>query len=157
MHRKVLFFLGLLAFPAGCAQNPGSYSAGGAQIKVKSKPAGAEVYVMGDLLGLTPLEFPASRVFPVVYPPEKQQLYGRVVLVREGCIKKTVPVSTGRLASGIHVKLQCQQSGETGEMDIKTRPLRTKQRLMELQELLKNGLISKPEYNEIRQRILKSH
>lgn len=151
MYNKALVFFCLVFLLISCAGNPAG-SVGGERLKVKSKPVGAEVYVMGELLGLTPLELSVSKVFPVVYPPEKQKLYGHVVLMREGCETKRVSLSTQRLARGIHVQLVCQPSGVADTVDVK---LDGKQSLQALQRLLKDGFINELEYQMIRQRILK--
>lgn len=117
-------------------------------LRIDSDPAGAEVYSLGERIGVTPLEVAVTRVFPAVYPPEKEALYGRVVLRKPGCEERQVAVSTGAVAKGLRVKLECGSAAPVpGGADVRAR-------LKRLDELRQEGVISDEEYAAQRQRIL---
>jgi len=144
------------------------------QITVTSDPAGADVYVMGGKVGMTPLNLDHDAVFPVTFPSEKQVLYGAVELRKAGCKSSVQRVSTVALAKGLHVKLECGEAA-SGEMSSarhpqpNQRPLSAVEqgprpvvkenaaietRLRRVQELRDKGVITEQEAREIRQRIL---
>lgn len=123
------------------------------QLKVISEPLEAEVYVMDKLVGHTPLELSIRKIFPVTYPPEKEHLYGKVVLIKKGCEKMVVPVSMKRLSEGVHARLECKQAGTKAKTDT-NKPDNIKLRLKTLKGLREEDLISEKEYQQIRQRIL---
>lgn len=90
---KVLVLFNLLLV-AGCSSTGDMFpAAGNNPIKVDSVPTGAEVYVMGDKVGVTPLEISRKDVFPNTYPSNKESLYGRIILKR-----KDVRITPGRSA-----------------------------------------------------------
>lgn len=126
------------------------------EIDVVSEPLGATVYAAGKELGVTPLTVRQQDVFPVVYSPDQQDVYGTLLLVKEGCKEQRVRVSTAVIRKGVNVKLDCgqaelaqPQAGGTGA------PLPTiKERILRLNELHEQGLVSAEEYQEIRRKIL---
>jgi hypothetical protein len=67
---------------------------------------------MGVLVGKTPLEVEDRLVFPVAYPRDKADLYGKIVLRHEGC--ETVVRSLDLRASneGLVVELDCREDAE---------------------------------------------
>jgi hypothetical protein len=75
--------------------------------RVESVPSGAEVFVMGERLGTTPLEVEDRLIFPVSYPSTKAELYGRVVLQREGCEAVARLVDLRAANEGLVVELVC--------------------------------------------------
>jgi hypothetical protein len=159
----------LVALASGCAPmgtKPG-------RIDVSSDPAGADVYVMGSKVGVTPLALDQDAIFPLTYPGEKQAMYGVVELRKAGCLPARQNVSTRAVSRGLHVKLDCGQAPETpaphqaqptapaasaneqapATPEVKQAP-GIEQRLKQVQELLDKGLITEQEAQEIRQRIL---
>ena len=141
-----------LAFLQGCAplrSNPD-------MISVESDPSGAEVYVMGKKVGITPLEVRQIDVFPLTYSPDRQDLYGKIALKKEGCKELRQPVSTKVYAKGAKIKLDC---GTTTEATKETRPAApgtssVESRLRQLKDLHEKGLITEEEAKATRRRIL---
>lgn len=156
-----------LLFAAGCSSRGGTSNffppAGDNSIRIESEPAGAEVYVMGENIGVTPLQISRNDVFPNNYPGEKLSLYGTVTLKKEGCSDLTRTVSTEISSKGLRAKLDCADmnpasppallpatssprapAGETVE-----------QRLDKIRDLLNKGLITGEEAKKTRERILK--
>lgn len=91
------------AVTAGCAslgEQPG-------RIAIASDPPGAEVYVMGRRVGVTPLSVEQRLIFPPTYPSDQQALYGMVELRRTGCTPVQRAVSVRGVARGVEVKLDC--------------------------------------------------
>ena len=161
----------LVALASGCAPmgtKPG-------RVDVSSDPAGADVYVMGSKVGVTPLALDQDAIFPLTYPAEKQALYGMVELRKAGCLPARQNVSTRAVSRGLHVKLDC---GEAARAETpaprQTQPAAPaasaneqapatpvvkqtpaiEQRLKQVQELRDKGLITEQEAQEIRRRIL---
>lgn len=127
----------------GCAAMPN-----GESLRVDSEPQGAEIFVMGERVGTTPAEVSRRAIFPNVYPKEKEQLYGLVVLRKAGCQEFQTAVSAEKLKRGIDVKLKCEQPEGAGT------PKEIRGRLKRLDELRSEGVISEEEYREQRRRIL---
>jgi hypothetical protein len=131
--------------------------AGNNPIKIESEPAGADVYVMGEKVGVTPMQITSRDVFPNIYPKEKVNVYGRVTLKKEGCSDFTRTVDGAMSSAGLHAKLDCgsmnssppklsggaSPGGETAE-----------QRLEKIKDLLNKGLITEEEAKKARERIL---
>ena len=131
------------------------------EISVNSEPSGSSVYVMGKLAGTTPLVIDSNSVFPAAYLPEDQQDYGHITLTHEGCSDKKVKISTRMISDGLNVNLDCPAK-EVPVVDVLPAAGQhvveksVNQRLKELQALKDEGLISEQEYQEIRNRILRS-
>jgi hypothetical protein len=147
----VLFNLVLVA---GCSSTSADLfpAAGNNPIKIESIPSGAEVYVMGEKVGVTPLQINHKDVFPNTYPRDKESVYGRITLKKEGCADFTRTVSGEISNSGLHAKLDCAdinpaatppRSSETAE-----------QRLNKIKDLLNKGLITEEEAKKARERII---
>jgi len=97
-----------LALIEGCTFGGNMFPpAGNNPIKIDSVPAGAEVYVMGDKVGITPIEIRRDQVFPNIYPNEKLPSYGRVTLKKSGCADYTTPIGGEISSMGLHAKLDC--------------------------------------------------
>jgi len=134
------------------------------EIAVDSEPSGATVYVMGEVLGNTPLVVQLQDVFPTVYTPDQQDLYGMVILKKDGCQDYLQGVSSAIMSKGVKAKLDCTevaaeqtptqipQSNQSG-IDVPA-PTSLKQRLIRLEELHRDGLITDEEYAAARRRIL---
>lgn len=145
---------------AGCAHQSGSP----ATLAIDSSPSGAEVQVMGKAYGTTPTRLPLATIFPVSYPVEQQGEYGKVHFTHPECAPLTMTVSNVALESGLYGKLACQNTRPavvpaTSQESPAPRPQidnTTRGRLLQLDELKQNGLISDTEYQTIRQRILDS-
>ena len=133
-----------LTLASGCA----ALGAQPSRVGITSDPPGAEVYVMGGSVGLTPLTLDENTIFPLTYPSEKQALYGAVELRKPGCSNAVQRVGTRALDKGVHVKLDC------AEVPVATEKLSIESRLKQLRELRDKGLITEQEAREIRQRIL---
>jgi hypothetical protein len=150
-------------------------------LTVETTPAGAEVWIMGKREGVSPGTFPASLIFPRQYRQEDIGLYGRVRLVKEGCESMMLPVSTQALASRMKVKLNCAapapapapiasqphpvpvaspeayrapQVAPASTPAPAAMPSTAKERLLRLEELRRDGLISEEEYQTLRKRVL---
>ncbi len=129
-------------------------------IAVQSEPA-ATVVVMGQALGTTPLTLPVKTVFPAHYPPEQEAHYGRITLKKEGCTDYVATVSGKVLSHGIKAQLDCgakvapapaQAVGHTPATPAPT--YSPGQRLQQLEDIYRQGLISDEEHRQLRQRIL---
>lgn len=125
------------------------------EIDVASDPPGAVVYAAGKRLGVTPLTVRQQDVFPVVYPPEQQDAYGTLLLTMEGCKEQTVRVSNAVIRKGVNVKLDCGQAELSKPQAWPPgTPPTIKERLLRLNELRDQGLVTDEEYREIRGKIL---
>ena len=125
-------------------------------IPVASEPAGAAVYAAGKRVGVTPLAVSQQDVFPVVYAPERQDVYGTLLLAKDGCKDHAVRVTNAVIRKGVDVKLDCGQAnpakpppGTSG-----TPPPSIRDRILRLNELRDQGLITEKEYGELRGKIL---
>lgn len=155
------------------------------RLVVESTPPGAEIWIMDKREGVTPMVLPIKKVFPEQFKPDEIGLYGRVRLVKPGCESVTLPVSNDALANGMKVKLKCAEvipavgvtpgaspygAPATGFGAAPGRsssdlvpaaptpalPLSVKERLQQLQDLRRDGLITEDEYQSVRKRILDS-
>jgi len=134
------------------------------EIPVDSEPSGATVYVMGKVQGNTPLVIQLQDVFPIVYAPDQQDLYGLVILKKDGCQDYLQRVSSAILTTGVNAKLDCTDvAAEQTPTQIPpadqsgipvAAPTSLKQRLIRLDELHQDGLITDEEYAAARRRIL---
>lgn len=161
MSRRLAIPLVSLLFAGGCSSN---LTQGTPEtIAVQSTPA-ATVVVMGQALGTTPMAVPVKAVFPSSYPPEQEALYGRIILKKEGCADYMTTVSGKVLSRGIKAELECgapktpaaapAQATEP-PTSIPAAPVHSpSQRLRQLDDVYKQGLISDEEYRQLRQRIL---
>jgi hypothetical protein len=113
-------------------------------ITIESEPTGATVYAMGKDIGVTPLVIRQEVVFPLTYSPEKRDLYGTIILQKEGCKDYKQRVSTGDYRYGIKAKLDCGQNKADS----------VEQRLRQLKDLHEKGLITDEEEKATRKRIM---
>ncbi len=151
---KVLVLFNLLLV-AGCSSTGDMFpAAGNNPIKVDSVPSGAEVYVMGDKVGVTPLEISRKDVFPNTYPGNKESLYGRIMLRKEGCSDYTRTVSGEITNSGLHAKLDCGNTNTATSRDAARSDQTVEQRLDKIKDLLNKGLITDDEAKKARERII---
>ena len=155
-HTKKTLALFSLLFAAGCssAGGTGNYfaAAGDKPIKIESIPPGADVYVMGEKVGVTPLNFSRDKVFPNLYPREKESLYGKVTLRKAGCLDFTRTISTEIGNNGLHAQMDC---GDKNPAATSRTSETVEQRLDKIKELQSKGLITEDEAKQARERILK--
>ena len=147
MNKPLLSLLlssGVLSACAGSGMIPRDAN----QFTVASSPSGATVHVMGKELGVTPLEVTKEQVFPLTYPKELENKFGRIELSYPGCAPYESPVSGYILSSGLKAKLVCHAEAKT------TAGENPQERLRQLKAIFEEGLISKEEYQAKRQRIL---
>ncbi len=161
----------------GCA-GVGSI-AGDDTLSVRSTPSAATVYIMEQAVGQTPLELTQQMLYPNTYSQDKAHLYGVITLKKSGCQDYTQRVSSRNIARGLDAQLECNTDGvdikaassnpapvSTQQTDTTTtipeKPLSSapatessaKQRLLRIDQLKEEGLITEQEYQAVRQRIL---
>lgn len=137
---------------AGCSLTPAASDS----FTVASDPSGAEVFVLGAPVGTTPVDVSVAQVFPATYPAEKETLYGRVVVRKEGCEEKVVAVSTRAVARGLTVRLDCAPPAASAMSTPTPAADDVAARLQRLETLRRDGTITEPEYEAHRRRILES-
>jgi hypothetical protein len=156
-HTKKTLALFSLLLAAGCSSTGGSgdlfAAAGDKPIRIESIPPGADVYVMGESIGVTPLTIHRDKVFPNLYPKDKESLYGKVTLRKPGCMDFTRTISTAIGNYGLHAQLDCgDKSPATAPRTSET----VEQRLDKVKDLLDKGMITAEEAKKARERILNS-
>lgn len=152
MKRPVLPVLLAGIMGSACSTHSMFY-ADPSRFTVTSTPPGATVYVMGQALGVTPLEIRKEQVFPIGYPSQLQTEYGFVTLESQGCETYRKAVNNTILEDGLDAKLKCSNSAEPAAIQMPPAGA-TKQRLQELKGLFDEGLITEQEYQERRKAIL---
>jgi hypothetical protein len=154
--RAVAVFSLMLA--AGCSSTGGTGglfpAAGDKPIKIESDPTGAEVHVMGEKIGVTPLQISYADVFPNIYPKEKESLYGRVTLKKASCADLTRTISTEIISTGLRAQLDCKDPSpkQSGAAPVVSETI--EQRLNRIKDLQSKGLITEEEAKKARERIL---
>jgi hypothetical protein len=155
---KALALFNLLLV-AGCSSTGGNLfpAAGNSPINVESDPSGAEVYVMGEKVGVTPLKISRSDVFPVTYAKGKESVYGRITLKKAGCsdFTRTVSVEIGN--AGLHAQLDCGDMYPASSRTSRGAPRSSEtveQRLDKIKDLLNKGLITEEEAKKAREHVL---
>jgi hypothetical protein len=139
---------------AGCSTGNMFPAAGNDPIKVESVPTGADVYVMGEKIGVTPLMINRKDVFPNTYPSEKVSVYGRITLRKQGCADLTRTVSAEISNNGLHAKLDCPDTNPASSASPRNSQT-VEQRLDRVKQLLDKGSISEDEAKQARERILR--
>jgi hypothetical protein len=157
---KALALFNLLLI-TGCSSTggPGNLfpAAGNDPIRIESVPSGAEVYVMGEKVGVTPLQINHKDVFPNTYPRDKESVYGRITLKKEGCADITRTVSAEISNAGLHAQLDCGDLNPASPSTTNNAPRTNEtveQRLDKIKDLLNKGLITEDEAKTARARIL---
>lgn len=154
MRIKIIVSACLFIVLSACNKN-GLINTSHNEVSIISEPAGASVYVMGELQGTTPMKVSVTKLYPVTYSQESAQHYGRITLKREGCNDRVVKVAHDIGASGLKEKLVCANDVDTNGQPTATDKT-VKQRLQELQSLKDDGLVNEEEYQKLRRRILES-
>ena len=157
MTRNLFTTLTLLPL-LGCSAFPNSPN--GAMIKVDSVPVGASVLVMGEVMGQTPMSLRKREVFPHLFAPQNQHLYGHIKLTYPGCEPFVTSVSSDIVSNGLKARLNCDnpppltpaQPAKTSPADNASEGLR--QRLQQLKSLFEEGLISEQDYASKRRQLL---
>jgi PEGA domain len=132
-------------------------AAGNSPINVESEPSGAEVYVMGEKVGVTPLKVSRSDVFPITYLREKESVYGRITLKKAGCSDFTRTVSAEIGNAGLHAQLDCGDMYPASSRTSRGAPRSNEtveQRLDKIKDLLNRGLITEDEAKKAREHVL---
>lgn len=132
-------------------------AAGDNPIKIESDPSGAAVYVMGEKVGVTPLQISKKDVFPNTYPKEKESVYGRVTLRKEGCSDLTRTVNAEISNGGLRAQLVCgdiKPASPRTSGDVPRISETAEQRLGKIKDLLNKGLITEEEAKKARERVL---
>ena len=131
-------------------------------IKIESEPSGADIYVMGENVGVTPLQISHKDVFPNIYPKVKESVYGRVTLRKSGCADFTRTISGEISSNGLHAKLDCKDRSPSSPVTSSPIPSgvappfseTVEQRLGKIKDFLNKGLITEEEAKKTRARIL---
>lgn len=148
------------------------------KLRIESEPPGAEVLLIGGKAGHTPLTIGERALYPNDYPDDQAHLYGTVTLRRAGCETVVHRVTLDDIARGLKLTLDCAPvaaargtpapqapSAETTvPQAARTLPAvpgealsqRRLRQLQVLQELLDEGLISAPDEQRIRRRLLET-
>jgi hypothetical protein len=157
---KALALFNLLLL-AGCSSMDGASnlfpSAADNPIKIESDPSGAEVYVMGEKIGVTPLQISHKDVFPNIYPKEKVSVYGRVTLKKAGCSDFTRTVNAEISSVGLRAQLDCGDMYPASSRTSRDAPRiseTVEQRLDKIKGLLNKGLITEEEAKKAREHVL---
>ena len=158
--RKALA-LSTLLLAAGCSSTGGVNNlfppSGDNPINIESVPPGADVYVMGEKVGITPLKISHSNVFPITYPKEKVSVYGRITLKKAGCSDFTRTVNGEISSAGLRAQLDCGDKNTTPSTTSgNAPPIResAEQRLEKIKDLLNKGLITEEEAKKAREHII---
>jgi hypothetical protein len=157
---KAIFLFNILLV-AGCSSTGGGNnlfpSTADNLIKIESDPSGAEVYVMGEKLGMTPIKISQNDVFPNTYPKEKESVYGRITLKKAGCSDFTRTVSVEIRSVGLHAQLDCGDIHPAASRTSRDAPRSiepVEQRLGKIKGLLDKGLITEEEAKKAREHVL---
>lgn len=149
---------------------------GAHKLLIETEPPGAEVLLIGGKAGHTPLTVSERAIYPNDYPDERAHLYGTVTLRHAGCKTIVHRVTLDDIERGLKLKLDCGTVADTrgtpapqapaAEIPIpqathtppavpgETLSQRRLRQLQVLQELLDEGLISAPDEQRIRRRLL---
>lgn len=124
------------------------------RFSVDSVPPQATVYVMEKPIGVTPTIVRRNQVFPQQYPRLQQHLYGTVTLHHPDCQPYRATVSNRILEQGLTAQLQC--NGHSSPGDAALPAAGNRERLLELESLYQEGLITEQEYRQKRGAIVEA-
>ena len=158
-HSGKTLALFILLPVVGCSSTNGSskgegnlFSSTANTINIESDPSGADVYVMGEKIGVTPLKINHKDVFPNIYPKERESVYGRVTLKKAGCSDLTRTISMEIGDAGLHAKLECASLNPALATPRNSETV--EQRLDKIKDLQSKGLITDDEAKKARERVL---
>ena len=153
------------------------------RFRVDSEPDGAWVFTIGGRAGTTPLTLSERDIYPNSYPPEEVDLYGLIILRRDGCTDYRRRVTRSDIEQGILARLDCGASAaDVAPAELVPEPpaprpaparpsavsvsppdataespaQRRLRQLRVIQELHDEGLLSDAEEQSIRRRILEA-
>ncbi|MCU7934195.1 MAG: PEGA domain-containing protein [Candidatus Thiodiazotropha sp. (ex Dulcina madagascariensis)] len=129
---------------------------GNMPLKVESVPSGATVTIMDKNLGETPLRITQQQIYPAAYDPAQQQRYGEILIKKKGCRDYRKRISYRDFNQGLTVELDCGDAETDAKANGHQRDRTIKQRLIRLDNLKRDGLISEEEYRQARERILEA-
>jgi len=155
MKTKIVVSFSAIIFLSACNGN-GLMLKNNSEIPVTSEPSAALVYVMGKLIGTTPMVVSTKSIYPVTYAQENTKNYGRITLRHKSCADQVLTVSAQMISDGVKAKLDCPDNDEDVIKEKSLPDKSVKQRLQELQTLKNEGLINEDEYLRIRNSILES-
>ena len=155
MKTKIVVSFSAIIFLSACNGN-GLMLKNNSEIPVTSEPSAALVYVMGKLIGTTPMVVSTKSIYPVTYAQENTKNYGRITLRHKSCADQVLTVSAQMISDGVKAKLDCPDNDEDVIKEKSLPDKSVKQRLQELQALKNEGLINEDEYLRIRNSILES-
>ncbi len=149
---------------SGCASLPKPVSS----IKINSVPPGAQVFVSGSNIGTTPVSVELDKVFPRHWTGRIKSDVGpgfafyrrlaTVTIKKTGCKPYTDQFAGKTLRHDITVNLTCgpqyMPPPQATPTAAEPKSATIEQRLQELLNLKKKGLISDQEYHQEQQRIL---
>ncbi|WP_197702949.1 MULTISPECIES: hypothetical protein [Thiohalobacter] len=170
----------LLALGLG-SQAPAAF--GVERFRVDSEPAGAQVFTIAGRAGTTPLTLSERDIYPNSYPPEDVDLYGIIILRKDGCTDYRRRVTRSDIEQGIVAQLDCGASAgavapavpaleppaaraaparpgaapaPSPKAAVESPAQRRLRQLRVIQELHDEGLLSDAEEQRIRRRILEA-
>jgi hypothetical protein len=123
-------------------------------LRVSTIPPGATVVVMQKEQGITPTEINTRLFFPVTFPADQVDNYGRITLKHDGCEERTLMINAEMIGEGLDLKLNCDQGIQSSVASTETSTTDIKKRLQQLQALRDENFISDSEFEKIRQKIL---
>ena len=134
---------------------------------VTSNPSGAEVYANGQKLGETPLHYKLYKAFPAGWKNMMYQAQGVLMVKMDGCEDFILQVNDYVLSKPVHAELVCSDkitpdAKSKGILEVKSPVGESfaspqsdiEDRLNQLKDLYKRGVITTEEYSETRERIL---
>jgi len=77
------------------------------RFRIQSTPEGAVVSTISGKRGVTPLSITERDIYPNNYPPEKIDLYGKVIISKAGCETVTRRVTLDDIKQVIDIQLDC--------------------------------------------------
>lgn len=141
-------------------------------ITIDSDPPGAAVRASGREVGQTPVRIVPDDVFPPRFVGGSYRAYGQLEVAKTGCKPYRKEVNDAVLSQDIKVALECdpaamRDAGQTGVAEpaavtpvtgtapaADARAAAIKERLLTLDKLRADGLVTQKEYARIRKRIL---
>lgn len=148
---------------SGCAGTSVLSEKTGNRIKVSSDPAGATVVADGAELGVTPLQIVPGNHFRSGFVGLSYRYVGKLSVKKPGCDTWSTDVNDFVLSKDIHAKLKCDPNyrpplpgpaAGSAPAAQETPPASAVERLEQIENLRKKGLISDEEYKQLRLRVL---
>lgn len=89
---------------------------GAERFRVDSQPSGAQVFTITGPAGTTPLSLSERDIYPNRYPPQDIDLYGILILRRDGCRDMRHRVTRSEMAEGVQLRLECDAAAAAAPM-----------------------------------------